>query len=433
MYKKIGIFLAMMMSVSAFAEDGVKIWFEKPAEYFEEALPIGNGRLGAMVYGGIQRDKISLNDITLWTGEPDKRDEHPDMKQLGRQKGSAPVEKVRALLEAEDYEGAEEAQKALQGHGSERYQPLGTLYINFKSAQEGTYRRELDLSTAVAKTTIGTRTVEYFASSPDSAIVIIIKDPKGADVDLEYECQNPSIITEYGENGFQINGYAAWHRGWPSSFDENRGIHFKTIVSKTMPTPTECVIYIVNETSFDGFDKNPAANSKPYKQMVESNLSKLIKSEPEEIKYRAIADYKSYFDRLKLSLGASKGDYENMPTDQRLKNYTATEAQDRGLETLYFNYGRYLLISSSRTMGVPPNLQGLWNESMDPPWSCNYTININLEENFWPAEVAGLGDLHMAMLSFLKGLSINGSAAAKDFYNIGDGLGKPRIAMGNRS
>jgi len=243
-------------------------------------------------------------------------------------------------------------------------------------------------------------------------------------VDLEYECQNPSIITEYGENGFQINGYAAWHRGWPSSFDENRGIHFKTIVSKTMPTPTECVIYIVNETSFDGFDKNPAANSKPYKQMVESNLSKLIKSEPEEIKYRAIADYKSYFDRLKLSLGASKGDYENMPTDQRLKNYTATEAQDRGLETLYFNYGRYLLISSSRTMGVPPNLQGLWNESMDPPWSCNYTININLEENFWPAEVAGLGDLHMAMLSFLKGLSINGSAAAKDFYNIGDGLGK---------
>jgi len=141
----------MMMSVSAFAEDGVKIWFEKPAEYFEEALPIGNGRLGAMVYGGIQRDKISLNDITLWTGEPDKRDEHPDMKQLGRQKGSAPVEKVRALLEAEDYEGAEEAQKALQGHGSERYQPLGTLYINFKSVQEGTYRRELDLSTAVAK------------------------------------------------------------------------------------------------------------------------------------------------------------------------------------------------------------------------------------------------------------------------------------------
>lgn len=425
--KKTLFLAALLAGTAAFAQNGELIlWYDRPAGFFEEALVIGNGRLGATIYGGVERDRISLNDITLWTGEPDRGDLHPDIAELNREKGAGPVKRVRELLDKEDYAGAEEAQKAIQGHFSESYQPLGTLYINYPEGDSERYRRQLDLNTARARTVAGSRVSEYFASAPDSAIVIRLEDPQGLDFSLEYECSQPHSITETPD-GMIIDGYTAWH-AYPGyynpgekprmSFDENRGIHFRTVIKLIREQDIAATIIISNETSFAGFDKDPVKEGREYKEAA-LRLSRNAAAKPyPELKLAAETDYRRLFDRMWLRLGPDSRN--ELPTDERLLRY-ADGAEDPGLEALYFHFGRYLLISCSRTPGVPANLQGLWNESMDPPWSSNYTININLEENYWPAEAANLGELHEVLLQYLKGLSVNGKAVARDYYGVNSG------------
>ena len=409
--------LALAAALTAPPQGPLTLWYDKPAEYFEESLVIGNGRLGAAVYSGRSEDRLSLNDITLWTGEPDAGDAHPDMKRLAREKGAAPLQTVRDLLEKEDYPAAEKAQRALQGHFSESYQPLGTLFIRYgKSAPDG-FRRGLDLAEAVASSVSGSRTVSYFASSPDSAIVVRIEDPAGVHFTLDYDCPLPHEITRFAD-GFMVDGYAAWHAlpGYYAGADEKflydpgRGIHFRTVVRTVHESPCAATVYITNATSFAGFSELPL---KEYRNAAMRQSAEVMGRPYEAVKKRAVNDYKRLFDRVSLSLG----DYPNdSPTDVQLLEYADSGEENPGLEVLYFQYGRYLLISSSRTPGVPANLQGLWNESVDPPWSCNYTTNINLEENYWAAESAALPEMHNVLFSFLKALSGAGKAVAGDFY-----------------
>ena len=416
--------------------------YDRPAEYFEEALPLGNGRLGAMIYGGTAEEKISLNDITLWTGEPDRGDLHPDIRTGIGSESAATLPLIREALEHEDYAEADRLQRKMQGHYSETYQPLGTLTLQHLDEGEVTsYRRQLDLSEAVASVDYsrdGKRyQAEYFVSAPDSALIIHIQAEGGTSLVISYDTPLPHL-TAAGEHLIVTDGYAAWH-GYPGYYpakehllyDSDRGIHFRTLVTVQADGRMEeadgtlklqdchdILLTVVNATSFNGFDKDPVKEGRKYQALAESSALRLIGQDFRTLRKRHIDDYRALFDGVELYLGDTDPELRALPTDVQLKRYTDEEGINPELEALYFQYGRYLLIASSRTSSVPANLQGLWNESVDPPWSSNYTININLEENYWAAEATGLGDLHVNLLDFIRNLAVTGRHSARKYYGV---------------
>ncbi|MBR5563356.1 MAG: glycoside hydrolase family 95 protein [Bacteroidales bacterium] len=435
----------LLCSCASESRTPLKLHYDKPAEYFEEALPLGNGRLGAMVYGGTSMDRISLNDITLWTGEPDKEGEHPDYKLIESLtpwgEASQWVEQIRKALDEEDYATADKLQRRLQGHFSENYQPLGWLELVYPEGEIADYYRELDLSRAVAtvqyKRDGKAFKAEYMVSSPDSVVVIRLtgETPIEAEIKLcsrlphDSKVEGSSIVSE---------GYTAYH-SYPVyyhaaqekfMYDPDRGIHYSTVVRcedavaegevLKVSGVNEAVIYVTNSTSFAGFDKDPVKEGKEYKQEAQRNSDEAVKKGWKRLMANHLKDYKELFDRVNIWLGDTEEEIKALPTDQQLLRYADGEANPE-LEALYFQYGRYLLISSSRTIGVPANLQGIWNEYMLPPWSSNYTVNINLEENYWAAEAAGLPEMHEVLLGFVRNLSQNGNATAKNFYGIDRG------------
>ena len=437
--------LLLVTACTAVPQRELTLHYDRPAAFFEEALPVGNGRLGAMVYGDPVHEHLSLNDITLWTGEPDKGTAHPDLVATGLTgDGAEALAAVREALDREDYAAAERLQRSLQGHFSESYMPLGTLRIDYDSCAVTDYARTLDLSRAVATTSFlrngSLFRSEVFASAPDSVIVVHIVSEAPMDATVRLETALPHETLSDGE-GLTVDGYAAWHTypGYYSYanvspekylYDPQRGIHFRTRLQADVSGGSvryegdalrldgvrEATLYIVNATSFNGFDKDPVKEGKPYRELAEANLAAARAAGYTRLLLRHEADYKGLFDRVSIDLGATPDSVRVLPTDVQLKRYTDLGEANPELEALYYQFGRYLLISSSRTDGVPANLQGLWNESMDPPWSCNYTININLEENYWPAEAAGLGEMHDVLRSFIHNLSRNGGPVARRLY-----------------
>ena len=437
--------LLLLTACTGAPQRDLTLHYNHPATFFEEALPIGNGRLGAMVYGDPVHEHLSLNDITLWTGEPDKGTEHPDLVALGLTgDGAEALKAVREALDKEDYAAAEKLQRGLQGHFSESYMPLGTLRIDYDTGAVENYTRTLDLSRAVATTSYlrdgALFRSEVFASAPDSVIVVHIVSESPVNARVSLDTPLPHDLTA-SEDGLTVDGYAAWHTypGYYSHdgvspekywYDPERGIHFRTrlfaYVSGGSVYPVddvlvldgvrEATLYLVNATSFNGFDKDPVKEGKPYQALADENLSHARTTGFSRLLSRHEADYKSYFNRVSIDLGATPDSVRVLPTDVQLKRYTDLGEENPELEALYYQFGRYLLISCSRTEGVPANLQGLWSESMDPPWSCNYTININLEENYWPAEAAGLGDMHNVLRSFVHNLSKNGAPVSRRLY-----------------
>ena len=437
--------LLLVTACTAGPQRELKLHYDRPATFFEEALPVGNGRLGAMVYGDPVHDHLSLNDITLWTGGPDKGTEHPDIANmdLGGD-GAEALKAVREALDREDYAAAEQLQRGLQGHFTESYMPLGTLRIDYDSCAVENYLRTLDLSRAVATTSYlrdgALFRSEVFASAPDSVIIVhlVSEAPLNARVSLESRLPNESSASK---EGLMLEGYTPWHtypnyypyrQASPDKYwyDPEKGIHFRTRVAADVSGGSvraedaalvldgvrEATLYVVNATSFNGFDKDPVKEGKPYKELADANLARVRKAGLASIRSRHEADFKEYFDRVSIDLGATPDSVRVLPTDVQLRRYTDLSEANPELEALYYQYGRYLLISSSRTDGVPANLQGLWSESMDPPWSCNYTININLEENYWPAEAAGLGEMHNVLRSFIHNLSVNGVPISRRLY-----------------
>ena len=422
--------------------------YDRPAQFFEEALPLGNGRLGALVYGGADEDRISLNDITLWTGEPDRGAEHYDLRGGIGAQAAATIPLIREALDREDYAEADRLQRLVQGHYSESYQPLGTLTIRHEKTGAVTdYRRELDLSSAVARTRYlrdgKACTAEYFVSAPDSVIVIRLTAEDGIDARIRFDSPLPHT-TLAADKATVTDGYAAWHsypsyfrerQGDPHLYDSGRGIHFRTVVSVrnkdgqavadadgiSLKDCHEATLLIVNATSFNGADRDPVTAGKDYQALAEANAKRSLGKDYRTLLRAHEKDYRQLFDRVRLDLGKTDPAVKALPTDEQLKRYTDLEENNPELEVLYFQYGRYLLISSSRTPGVPANLQGLWNESVNPPWSSNYTTNINLEENYWAAEAAGLGDLHEVLLDFTHILQRGGSYSAQHYYGVGRG------------
>ncbi|MFM9075273.1 MAG: glycoside hydrolase N-terminal domain-containing protein, partial [Bacteroidota bacterium] len=399
---KITITIALVAtSVCLYGQSSHQLWYDKPANWFEEALVIGNGTAGATIFGGVLKDSIMLNDATLWSGEPVKADMNPEAyKHL-------PV--IREALRRENYRAADSLNKKLQGKFSESYAPLGTMDLNFRHTGTVTnYRRELDLRNGTARVmyTSGETSFdrEYFISQPHQIMVIRLSadKPKSLSFDLGF-----SSLLRYkttAEKGTYVaTGYAPVHAA-PSYlgnipdavvFDEKKGtrftVRFKVTTTEgkiqasgkglTVTEATSAVIWIAIATSFNGFDKDPATAGKDHTAISATRLQQAVSTGFESVKQSHLNDFKQFYDRFSLDLGPTTA--PDLPTDARLKRY-ATGAEDKKLEELYFNFGRYLLISSSRTPGVPANLQGIWNPYMRPPWSSNYTININAEENYWP-------------------------------------------------
>jgi alpha-L-fucosidase 2 len=413
--------------------------YNRPATYFEEALVIGNGTMGGIVYGGTNQDRISLNDITLWTGEPCNMNVYsPDAHKT--------IPAIREALRQGNYKEADRLQCDVQGHFSQNYQPLGQLvieYLDTANAVTG-YRRWLDISNATANTLYYRGkylyTTTYFATHPDSGIVVRIttNHPHGIQARFSLSCQLRCQHSTEGGNTLVTNGYAGY-ASLPSyynakekfAYDPERGIHFRTkvLVSAVntraegddiiVDGAKEVTLYIVDATSFNGYDKDPVKQGKPYKQLADARLKHLSSVPYQQLWYSHVKDYKSIYDRVKLTLGQETEDAR--PTDEILREYVNEDIFNPALEALYFQYGRYLLISCSRTPNVPANLQGLWNESILPPWSCNYTSNINVEENYWAAETAALPEMHQSLFSFMKELQGSGELTAKAYYGVNRG------------
>ncbi|MDY0990223.1 glycoside hydrolase family 95 protein [Flavobacterium sp. CFBP9031] len=412
------------------------LWYKQPAEFFEESLVLGNGKMGATVFGGANSDKIYLNDITLWSGEPVNANMSPEAYKN--------IPAIREALKNENYKLAEELNKKVEGKNSESYAPLGTLEIN--NSEKGkavNYHRELDLSNAISKVSYemaGIKyTREYFVSAPDKVMIIkLTADQKGA---LNFDINLKSLLksnVEVRNNILVLKGSAPIHENAGYNVSpkylslKERGTRFTGLVqikktdgkvtssreSLTLTDATEAIIYVSVATSFNGFDKNPASEGLDEVSIALQNLNNAYAKPFDKLKESHIADYQKFFNRVDLDLG--KTGAPDLPTDERLLRY-AEGKEDKNLEILYFNFGRYLLISSSRTLGVPANLQGLWNPHLSPPWSSNYTMNINLEENYWLAENTNLSEMHSSLLSFIKNLSVTGKVTAKTFYGVDKG------------
>ncbi|MFZ1236026.1 MAG: glycoside hydrolase family 95 protein [Prevotella sp.] len=399
----------------------MKLWYDKPATFFEEALPLGNGKLGAVVYGQPEDNLLYLNDLTFWTGQPvdSTLDRHAHEW----------IPAIREALFKEDYKTADSLQLKVQGPNSQYYQPLATLHIIDSRGERATdYRRELDIDSALCRDSYmldGVQiTREYLASNPDHAIVIHFQasKPGAINCQIKLSAQVPHHFSASTDRLF-MEGHAY---GSPEN-----SVHFCTILhaqvkdgqavasdsTLTLSNATQATLYIVNQTSFNGFDKHPVRQAAPYKENAERNLTQALLSDYQQIRQRHVNDYQQYFNRLKLFLGGSVVD-NHRTTEQQLKDYTDQGGHNPYLETLYMQYGRYLLISCSRTHAVPANLQGLWANRLFSQWRSNYTININLEENYWPAEVSNLSEMTEPLISFMQALSVTGKHVAKNYYNI---------------
>ena len=413
--------LVTTLTASSQEQAPMVLQYDRPADFFEESLPIGNGKLGALVYGGTDDNIIYLNDITLWTGKPVDKNLDADAHQW--------IPKIREALFNEDYQLADSLQHYVQGPNSQYFQPLGTLHIkDLGLGSVSDYHRSLNLDSAIIKDRYvrdgKVITREYFASHPDKLIAIRLRGDVNCKIALTAQVPHhvKAIPTQ-----LTMTGHATG--------DANESIHFCTMLSVktdgevmagdsslTITHAKEAILYLVNETSFNGFDKHPVKEAAPYLENAANDIWHTQNLSYDEFYARHLADYKAIYDRVKINLGGSKETaHLSAITSQLLKDYTDGGGKSRYLEELYFQYGRYLLISCSRTKGVPANLQGLWTPHLWSPWRGNYTVNINLEENYWPAFVANMAEMAQPLDGFIQSLATNGVYTAKNYYSIDEG------------
>ena len=410
--------------------------YSQPAARWTEALPVGNGRLGAMVFGGVTNELLPLNEATLWSGAP--RDwNNPNAKEI--------LPQVRAAIFAGDYVKAGELCKKMQGPYNESYQPLGDLRLAFAGGENissNNYERSLDLDRAVAmvryKIGEATFTREIFSSFPDQVIVMRLTCDKPGRIN--FNATADSLLNHAtkanGTNTMILRGKAPSHvdpnylnsknpliyetNGEGMTFD----LHVRALADsgeiscdgKTLSvTNADAVTLLLSAgTSFNGPDKSPSHDGVDPTAIAIKHLNAAQKKSYDELLARHVADYQNLFHRVELNLDETSGANE-LTTDERLARFAAGGA-DPGLATLLYQYGRYLLISSSRPGGLPANLQGIWNDSMRPPWSANWTLNINAEMNYWPSEVANLAECHEPFLDFIEMLSVHGRKTAQVNY-----------------
>ena len=426
--------IVLLLAVSACTDPASRHYilkYDEPATRFIEAFPMGNGTTGAIIYGGVDKERISLNDISLWSGEP----YDPLQDSLAAEEGLA---KVREALSREDYRAADTLALRLQGPNSNRYMPMGNVRIDLHNdAAASDYLRTLDIRRGVARVEYNAGGVKYaretFVSHPDGVVVMKFSADGGKALNMDLSFDTPLRFRTNADGSCLLaSGYAPYDKDY--SYDPERGTRFAvrmricrtdgevsyTDTSAVLRNASEAVLVISEATSFNGFDKHPVKEGAAYIEQVADDAWHLVNYTYDQLRQRHIDDYKAIYDRFQLSLGDAVFDTKRT-TAQQLKDYTDNKGGNTYLETLYAQYGRYLLISCSRTPGVPANLQGLWTPHLWSPWRGNYTVNINLEENYWPAEVANMQEMAMPLDNFIAALAENGKYTAKNYYGITEG------------
>ncbi|MBE8724460.1 glycoside hydrolase family 95 protein [Flavobacterium hungaricum] len=424
---------------SSYAQD-LKLQYNQPAVEWTEALPIGNGTLGAMVFGRVDSELIQLNEATLWSGGPVQKNVNPDA--FGN------LALIREALKAEDFDKAYHLTKNMQGAYSESFMPLGDLLLTQDLGGKKTdyYNRSLDIQTGLAVTNFTVDGVKYkreiFASAPAQCIVMKLSAEQlkklSVTIDVssllknQKEIQNQSLVLKGKAPSHADPNYIDYNKE-PILYDDAagcRGMRFELIVKPIVKDGTvsyegnkiviknasEIVLFVSAATSFNGFDKCPDSQGKDEHAAAENPIKKTSIKKYDHLVKEHLQDFQKFFNRVSLQLNEKETNKSNLPTDIRLEQYAKGE-KDSGLEALFFQYGRYLLISSSRTHNAPANLQGIWNNKLRAPWSSNYTTNINLQMNYWPVESASLSELFFPLNDFIKNVSVTGAETAKSYYH----------------
>jgi alpha-L-fucosidase 2 len=410
----------------------LELWYATEAANWNAALPIGNGRLGAMVFGGAAVEHLQLNEDTLWSGSPTNWN-NPDSKNH--------LTEVRALvLDQKDYAGADKVCQKMQGPYNQSYLPLGDLRIDFGIRDAGgEYRRSLNLDTAVALARCGKQIREAFVSAVDQVIVVRIASigPAGEGLNCrvtldgvlrgETMAVTDSILRRWGKAPANVD--PDYKRSdTPIVWDDapGKGMRFEARLAARHTGGTvqaegaglrvngaqELILIIAAATGFRGFDQMPDLTADEISERCEAVLARASRKTYEVLKRDHIADHQKYFGRIRLDIGSE----DTRPASERLKSFP--NDRNPSFAALYFQYGRYLLQASSRPGTQPANLQGIWNDKIRPPWSSNWTANINVQMNFWPVETCNLSECHESLIRMIEDLAKNGAETARVNYGM---------------
>jgi len=409
----IGIF-----SLTAKAQSDLKLWYDKPASIWNEALPLGNGRLGAMVFGDPAVERLQLNEETIWAGSPNSNAHNKSIKAL-------PI--VRQLIFDGKFDEAQDlaTQEIMsQTNDGMPYQTFGSVYISFAGHQKYTdYYRDLDISNATAKVKYKVNGVEFtreiLTAFSDQVIVVKLSASQPGQITCNVFMNSPIdktvastegnqiILSGVGTNFEGVKGKVKFQgrltaKNKGGDIDASNGV-------LSINKADEVTLYISIATNFKNYQDisgDEIAKSKDY-------LAKAETKDFETIKKAHVDYYQKFFNRVALDLGSN--DLIKKPTNERIRDFS--KHFDPQLASLYFQFGRYLLISSSQPGGQPANLQGIWNDMVTPPWDSKYTTNINAEMNYWPAQVTNLQEMHEPFVQMAKELSVTGAETAKMMYN----------------
>ncbi|MBO9154866.1 glycoside hydrolase N-terminal domain-containing protein [Chitinophaga sp. GCM10012297] len=414
----------------------LKLWYRQPAANWNEALPVGNGRIGAMVFGSVQEEKLQLNEAFLWSGSPGD----------GNNPGArTTLPLVREALWKGEYMKADSLSRLMLGPYSARYLTLGNLLIKNETpaADVKNYERLLDLNKAVVTVKYTAGGVEYtretFVSYPAQLMVVRWRSSKPGALNFRASFDNPMPVKVGGKTDThlvltgQCPSYVP-HRPYEKrtfEYDPQNGIKYEVHLQArlkggssktddkglTVKGATEAVLLLSIGTSYNGPFNNPVSEGKDQSAEALKPLTQAASASYDQLLAKHLGDYTALFSRVKLDLGKDTSAVK--PTDVRLKEYTlAGGNRDPQLTTLLYQYGRYLMIAGSRKGGPAMNLQGIWNDKMQPPWGSNYTVNINTQMNYWPVENANLSECATPLFDFIAQLAKNGEKTAQVNYGL---------------
>lgn len=419
------IVLSLLSTGLMQAQNKNRLFYEQPAKKWTEALPLGNGRLGAMVYGGVEQEQIQFNEETLWTGKP---------RNYARKGASKHLPEIRRLL----FEGKQKEAMALMEtdfmsvpRSLMAYQPFGDLIIDFPNHKNySNYQRELDIENAISKVSYQVDGVKYtresFASFPDQLIAIKLSADKTGSlnfsVHLDSRHLKKSLVTDNNTQTLYVKPDSEPQRFDVMNPEESvlyghAGIRVITdgqVLSQydkiSVSGATSATIYLSAYTNFVNFQN---VGGKPIRDL-KAALRKFATIDYNAVRKNHINDYQSLFNRFKINLKGNER--TNVPTNERIHKFWK-DPSDPDFLALYVQYGRYLMISSSRPGSQPANLQGIWNDMIEPPWKSKYTTNINAEMNYWPAEVTNLSDCHEPFLKMVNECAVTGEISAREHYD----------------
>ena len=412
--------------------DSNLLYYTRPSRRWTDALPIGNGSLGAMVFGTTSEEILSLNLDTLWSGKPSYHDNF---------KARDTFEKARRqILQPNQIPNVSRMViDTMQGYDTESYLPLGDLCIKSPVAPPTVeqYARKLDLSTAISAVSYlrdgAQYSEEWFVSFPQKALIGRIRCAKKTDLQISLRCELEHRAYTRGNTLFldgQCPGQMFDQRTYFSQVGDDpaeQGMRFRTAVrvqaadgnvyyegsNITVRGVTDFTLVLAAEDSFNGFDKHPVLEGKEFKQTVLDRIDSAFQKPYDKLKAEHIASHRALYDRVQLEIESAHR--ENVPTNDRLNDF-GNGTDDPGLYVLLFNYGRYLAISASRPGSQAMNLQGIWNHRLHAPWAANYTVNINTEMNYWPVLPCGLTELNEPLMDMLRDLSVAGRRVAQQYY-----------------